>query len=171
LNWLFFGFIVVGSLLVQAGFAEVYSWPFGEVLPVNADNALFLFGFIFVNNLVLSSFLVVTLTGFVFFGLGVAFLCFRGLLWGVLFSGLSTPMFLAVLPTLILEGEGYVLAAMAGVVLGLSWIRPSWVYRGEGLPRSEAVKRALGECTRIYVLVALILLVAALVETATVVFI
>jgi len=173
LNWLFFGFIVVGGLLVQAGVVEVYAWPFGEVFPVEAADPLFLVGFIFVFNLVLSGFVLVTLTGFAFFGLSLFFLCLRAFLWGTLLSGLSTPLFLVALPTLILEGEGYVLAALAGVVLGISWLKPNWVFReaDEDLSRSEAVKRTLKECARIYVLAALILLIAAVVETATVVFI
>lgn len=171
LNWLFFGFIVVGSLLVQGGFVQVYAWPFGEILPIDVSNAWFLFGFIFANNLVLSGFVLVTLTGLVFFGLSAFFLCFRALLWGMFFSGLSTPVFLVVLPTLVLEGEGYVLAATAGVVLGLSWLRPKSLRAGDELSRFEAVVQALKECVHIYVLVALILFVAAVVESVTLIFI
>lgn len=171
LNWLFFGFIVVGSVLGQMGIVEVYSWPFGEVLPVDVSNVLLVVGFVFVFNLVLSGFVLVTLTGLAFFGLPVFFLCFRALLWGNLLSGLSTPSFLVVLPTLMLEGEGYVLAALAGVNLGLSWLKPNWAYRGEGLSRLDAVKKAFMDCARIYVLVTLFLLVAAVVETITLVFI
>ena len=75
--------------------------------------------------------------------------------------------FLAALPTLALEGEGYVLAALAGVNLGLAWLKPKWAYRGEDLSRSEAVNKALKECARIYVFVAVFLFVAAVVETIT----
>lgn len=171
LNWLFFGFIVVGALLVQAGVIQVYAWPIDVALPVEVDNPLLLIGLIFVLNLVLSSFLVVTLTGFAFFGVSLFFLSLRALLWGMLLNGLSTPMFLAVLPTLILEGEGYVLAASVGVVFGLSWLKPDWVYGGEGLSRSEAAKRSLRECARVYILIALVLFAAAVVETVTLVYI
>lgn len=68
LNWLFFGFIVVGALLVQVGVVQVYAWPFGVVLPVEVVNPLLLVCLIFVFNLVLSGFFVVTLTGFAFSG-------------------------------------------------------------------------------------------------------
>jgi hypothetical protein len=171
LNWLFFGFIVVGSLLGEVGVVPVFTWPFGEVFPVKVSNALLMVGVIFVFNLVLSGFLLVTLTGLAFFGLPLFFLCFRAFLWGALLNGLSTPMFLASLPTLILEGEGYVLAAFAGVNLGLSWFKPKWAYGGEELSRLGAFKKAFRDCALIYVLVATFLFVAAVVETMTLVLI
>ena len=120
LNWLFFGFVVVGSFVGQAGVVWVQVWPFGESLPNGGGNVLLLIGMIFVFNLVLSGFVLVTLTGFVFFGLSVFFLSLRALLWWMLLNGLSTSLFLLALPTVILEGEGYVLAGLVGVSLGLS---------------------------------------------------
>lgn len=171
LNWLFFCFMVVGGLLGQAGVVQLYTWPFGEIFHIEVGNALLMVGVIFLFNLVLSGFVLVTLTGLGFFGLSLFFLCFRAFLWGALLNGLSTPMFLAVLPTLILEGEGYVLAALAGVNLGLSWLKPKWAYRGEDLFRLEAVKRTLKDCARIYVFVAAFLLFGAVVETITLIFI
>lgn len=171
LNWLFFGFIVAGSLLVQAVGVGVYAWPLGEVFPLDKSNVLLMVGFIFAFNLVLSGFVLVTLTGFAFFGLSLFFLCFRAFLWGVLLSAFSTPMFLAALPTLALEGEGYVLAALAGVNFGLSWLKPKWAYRGEDLSRFEAAKKALKDCVRIYVLVVIFLFVASIVETMTIIFV
>jgi len=85
----------------------------------------------------------------------------------MLLNRLSTPVFLSALPTLILEGEGYVLASLIGIVLGMSWLKPRWAYRGEELSRSEAVKRAFGDCARVYAWVAILLLAGAVVETAT----
>jgi hypothetical protein len=70
------------------------------------------------------------------------------------------------LPTILLEGEGYVSAGATGVILGLSWLRPSWIGQ-EGISRRESLKRAMKECAYLYVLVALLLLAAALVETLT----
>jgi len=73
------------------------------------------------------------------------------------------------MPTLILEGEGYVLGALAGVVLGLAWLKPRLVYPDETLSRSETVRLAFKECGRIYVLAVLVLFAAAVVETVTLV--
>ena len=171
LNWLFFGFIVLGALLLQFGVVGVYYWPLGETFPVEVGNVFLMVGFIFVFNLILSGFLVVTLTGLAFFGLPVFFISFRAFLWGLLLNELSTPLFLAILPVLILEGEGYVLGALAGVNLGLSWLKPSWAYRSENLSRLEAFKKALKDSARIYILVAAVLFVAAIVETLALVLI
>lgn len=171
LNWLFFGFIAFGGLLGQFGVVEVYYWPFGEIFSVELGNAFLTVGFIFVFNLILSSFVVVTLTGLAFFGLPLFFIFFRAFLWGVLLNGLSTPLFLAALPVMMLEGEAYVLGALAGVNLGLSWLKPKWVYKGEALTRSEVVKMVAKEAGGIYVLVSVLLLVAAVAETVLLTFI
>lgn len=172
LNWLFFGFVVVGSLLGGlVSFGQFYLLPASEVSPFSQTSPFLLFGFIFVFNLVFSGFAFVTLTGLVFFAFSPILLSFRGFLWGVLFASSSTSRFFAILPTLILEGEGYVFAALAGLLLGLSWLKPEFVYRGESLSRSQALMRALKDSVYIYVLVALLLLVAAIVETLTLTYI
>lgn len=168
LNWLFFSSIVVGSFLGQFFRVGVF-WPVSEdVFRVEVGNMAIMILNIFLFNLVLSGFVLITLSGLLFFVLPVVFLCLRGFLWGLILGGLSTSGFLLALPTLILEGEGYVLAALAGVGLGLSWLNPEWLWKGEELSRSESVKRALEDCARIYVLVAVVLFVAAVVETATI---
>jgi len=170
LNWVFFGVMIVGVFFEEAGFAGVLRWPVGEeAFTVEIGDAVLLLVSVFFTNLVLSGFVLVTLTGLGFFGLPLFFLCLRAFFWGFLLSRLSTPLFLAAFPTLILEGEGYVLAALGGVVLGLSWLRPRLVYPREELSRSEAVRRAFKECAHIYILVALILFAAAVVEIVTLV--
>lgn len=170
LNWLFFGFVLVGSLLGGLiSFPQPYLLPASEVSPFSQASPLLLFGFIFVFNLVFSGFVFVTLTGLVFFPLSPILLSLRGFLWGILFAGSPTSKFLAILPTLVLEGEGYVFAADAGMLLGLSWLTPERVYRGESLSRSQAFVKALKDSIYIYALVALLLLVAAAVETLTLV--
>jgi len=169
LNWLFFGVMFVGALLGQYGFMSSFGWlPVkDEVFQQGLEVSPWLVLDIFFFNLVLSGFVLVTLSGLVFFVLSLVFLSVRAFLWGVLLNGLSTSMFLAAFPTLILEGECYVLAALAGVNLGLSWFRPKWAYGGGELSRRESVKMALKDCLRVYVLVAIFLFVAAVVESVT----
>ena len=121
---------------------------------------------IFVSNLIVSGFLLLTVSGLLFFVAPFCILAYRAALWGVLLNGLSTPAFLAALPTILLEGEGYVFAGGAGIILGMSWLRPSWIGQ-EGISRLESLKRTIRECTCFYVLVALLLLAAAFVETLT----
>jgi len=172
LNWLFFGFVVVGSLLSGlVSFGQFILLPASEVSPFAQTSPFLLFGFIFVFNLVFSGFAFVTVTGLVFFALSPILLSLRGFLWGVLFAGASTSQFFVILPTLVLEGEGYVFAALAGLLLGLSWLKPEWAYAGESLSRSQALIRALKDGAYIYVLVASLLLAAAIVETMTLVYV
>lgn len=169
LNWLFFGVMFVGVLLGQGGLFGFQMVPFADGFFVVGGGWVFMLFYVFIFNLVVSGFVLVTLSGILFFALPVGFLLFRGFLWGVFLVGLPTPLFLAALPTVVLEGEGYVLACVAGVNLGLSWLSPRRVY-GEGLSREESFKRALKDCVRIYVLVVVLLFAAAVVETLTVSF-
>jgi len=168
LNWLFFGVVVVGVFLGQFGFEGLSVLPVGEVVFVEGvEQGVLLFFGVFFWNLVVSGFVLLSLSGALFFVLPGVFLLVRGLLWGILLSTLPTASFLAVLPTLVLEGEGYVLAGLVGVHLGLSWLRPST--GSDGMPPFwlDSLKRELKESVRIYVLVVLLLLVAAVVEVLT----
>jgi hypothetical protein len=115
----------------QAGLFGVSFCPFGDVSPLRGSDPFLLFGVILVSNLILSGFVFLTLSGLIFFALSPILLSFRALLLGVLLNGLSTSSFIVALPTIVLEGEGYVFAALGGVILGLSWLRPKWVYNGE----------------------------------------
>jgi hypothetical protein len=124
---------------------------------------------IFALNLVLSAFVVVTLPGVALFPLSVAALVFRAVLWGFIVSWLPSWLVLAALPTIVLEGEAYVIAAVAGIIIGASWIKPSWAFgRERQISRWEAFRLALGEGLRLYFWVLVLLFVAAIVETATI---
>jgi len=59
------------------------------------------------------------------------------------------------------------LASVAGTVLGLSWFKPGWVFRGENVSRRKALRKAFRECFYLYALISVVLLVAAVVETVT----
>ncbi len=172
-NLLFFGCVLVVVLL--AGFT--LPLPFYQGWSPNVpevflgDNWLVMVLGIFVFNFCVSAFVVVTLPGIIFFPLSVFFLFFRAVLWGLLLYALPTWLFFAALPTIILEGEAYVFAAVAGTIIGTSWIKPDWIYHGSMLSRADAFKRALGECLKVHVFVAVLLFVAAVVEATTITFI
>ncbi|MGQ9459968.1 MAG: stage II sporulation protein M [Candidatus Bathyarchaeaceae archaeon] len=142
----------MGALVGQYEFVVSFEWLSvrDEVFQGGVEVSPWLVLDIFFFNLVLSGFVLVTLSGLAFFVLPLVFLFVRAFLWGVLLNGLSTSMFLAAFPTLILEGEGYVLAALAGINLGMSWFKPKRVYGEEELSRIESVKMALKDCLRIY---------------------
>lgn len=168
LNLLFFSCVLIAALLASFLFSpSLYSGSSLAVPEVFLGNWFVMILGIFFFNVVVSAFVVVTLPGFVFFPLSAAFLVYRAVLWGLLLCGLPTWLFLVVLPTLFLEGEAYVFAAAVGTVVGFSWLKPDTIYRGEALGRVGAFKKALKECLKVYVFVIVLLLVAAVVETAT----
>lgn len=171
MNALFFGSILIGALLAQGHYLPFYVvWMDESIFPTEFGDPLFMVVYIFLFNIVLSAFLLVTLTGLLFFAFPVVVLVDRAASWGFLFNLLPTPLFFVAFLTIILEGMGYVLASVAGINLGLSWLKPDWAFRGEGFSRKKAFGKAFEECIYIYVLVSIFLLAAAIVETATIVY-
>jgi hypothetical protein len=167
-NLLYFSSIFVAALVAGflfappvyvGGFPEIFgAFPFGD--PVIGVV------WIFVSNLVLSAFVMVTLPGLAFFPLSAVVLLVRAVLWGLFIYPLPVWAFLATLPALVFEGEAYVFAGVAGTTLGVSWFKPGWAYREEsGLSRQDSLKRAFNEFKRMYLVVILLLFVAAVVET------
>lgn len=167
LNLAFFSCVLAGVLVSDLLYPSPPLIDSSPPFPQQAvGNIAYVVLFIFLFNLSVSGFTVVTLTGFVFFPLSTVFLVYRALLWGLLLHGQPSWLFLAALPTLVLEGEAYVLAAVAGTVAGISWVKPAWLY-GEVSGRIEAFRQSMRECLRIYLIVAVFLFVAAVSETVT----
>ncbi len=169
MNLCFFGTVFIVALVL--GFLlppQLYQGS-NQQLPIAPTSVDFpvLIVVIFLFNLVVSSFLVVTLPGFMLFPLSAAFLGYRAFIWALLIFRLPTWVFLIALPTLILEGEGNAFAAVAGALVGVSWVKPKWAYKAENVSRVESVKRAFKECASLYVFVLILLFIAAVVETAT----
>lgn len=168
MNLAFFGSVllttVVCDLMLPRSLLDSLS-PFAQVFLGN--NILATFLSIFLYNMLFSAFLVVTLPGFAFFPLSAGFLLYRAFTWGFLLHYQPTWILVVSIPTLVLEGESYALAAVAGTIVGASWTRPKWAYKAESFKRAEALKEAFRECLGLYFFVAILLLVAAVVETAT----
>lgn len=166
MNVLYFGSVLVAALVAGRQYALLdgrgVEWD-----SAGAGGFVALFVSIFLFNLFVSGFLMLTFTGLLFFMLPAGLLVVRAALWGSMLNRLSTPAFLAALPTLLLEGEGYVIAGVAGANLGLSWLKPSWM-SGDVVSRRDALRQAVKECAYLYVLVAVLLLAAAVVETFTI---
>ena len=172
MNSIFFVSVFVVASAVELLFPPPLSsgWEprFPEIFFSN--NFVVLFLVIFLSNLVLSSFVFVSLPGFAFFPLSSAVLFYRAFLWGLLLSFQPTWLFLIAVPVIVLEGEAYCLAATAGAIVGISWLRPKWLYREEILTRGNAFRRAMKECLKMYVFVAVFLLIAALIEASILTF-
>ena len=91
-------------------------------------------------------------------------------MWGLLFSPTAVlgADLVFHLPTIILEGRAYVLAMLAAYVQGMAFLRPSTV--GVKTHRQgywEGVKLSV----RVYLLVVVVLFVAAVYEAVSVIFI
>jgi hypothetical protein len=124
----------------------------------------------FAVNLIGGSFVYITLPSIIVPFSGLLPGAFRALLWGLMFSPTAVigAGFYLLLPTIILEGQGYVLAMLAAYAQGMAFVRPKSV--GEKTHRAgywEGVKSS----ARIYLLVAIVLFVAAVYEAASVIFI
>lgn len=167
MNVLFFG-----SILVVVAFFErtlppplvlnVRS-PFLEKL-FNGDPFVSAFA-ILIFDLFFSAFVFVMLLSVAFFPLSIGFLLFRAFIWGSLLYSQPTWTLLVAIPTVILQGEAYALTAFAGSLVGLSWIKPEWVYRGKGLSRHEAFNKSLEEYWMFYVFAIIFMVAGAIAET------
>jgi hypothetical protein len=152
----------VGDALAEGPLAPVWD-------AYSAGQALRAIALTFGINLAVASFLSITLPSLIvpFSGLLVAGL--RALTWGVLFSprvisGLS-PAELAVgallVGLLFLEGQGYVLAVLGAYLHGRAFLWPKSV---GAAGYQQGYWRGLKEQGRIYLLVAVVLIIAALYE-------
>ena len=120
---------------------------------------------IFLSNLFLSSLFFLTFTGFLLFPASFVLLAVRGFLWATLVAFMPTSLLLLALPVVLLEGEAYAVAALAGTVLGVSWMKPKWLYKEEGIGRFDSWWRGLSECGAMYIVVASFLFAAAIIGT------
>ncbi|HEX2987548.1 MAG TPA: hypothetical protein VHS06_05190 [Chloroflexota bacterium] len=126
----------------------------------------------FAVNSLLGSFLSITVTSLLIPFLGVAVGFYRALVWGLALAPTSPELAWAMIPhsvTLVLEGEGYILA-MFGV--HLLW---QSAFKGlqEGGPRGllAGYKAGLRANLHIYILVLLVLAVAAIYEAVELIYI
>lgn len=128
----------------------------------------------FFVNLLVGSFVYINLTSMIVPFSGLLFGFVRAGVWGLLFapatldvSGAQVLSGILVAGVILLEGQGYVLAMLAAYEHGKAWLFPKQVgeekhWRGY----VAGVKRSL----RIYLLVVLVLIVAALYEVIVAVF-
>ncbi len=156
----------VGNALTQGPLAGVASaYGTGQILLAIA--------WTFVINLAVASFVSITLPSLIVPFSGMLVGLVRAVTWGLLFApptlavgGHEAAMGLLIGILLVLEGQGYVLAMLAAWVQGQAFLSPQSVGaadRGQGY--LIGIKRAL----HVYVLVALVLAVAAIYEAMIVI--
>jgi hypothetical protein len=122
----------------------------------------------FLVNLILGSFVVLTLPSAVIPFAGILLGVYRAILWGLLFaptaSNMMGPTLLLHVPTILVEGEAYIVA-MLGV-----WLWWHAVFSTPGA-RWRAYRQGLLLQTRVYAAVAGLLAIAAIYEAIEVIWI
>jgi hypothetical protein len=121
----------------------------------------------FLINFLLGSLAVISLPSVVLPGLGAVTAAVRAMTWGLLLGPTSAPAAGAMLPhtgTMLLEGEGYVLAALFGLLIPVYLLQP-----GSGGTAWSRFGHALRLNVQANVLVALVLAVAAVYEAIEVI--
>jgi hypothetical protein len=124
-------------------------------------------------NLFLGSFVAIMLPSLILPFSGFLVGGVRAVLWGLLFSPTSLEVsgqelisFLFILVLLFLEGQGYVLAMLAAYIQGKAFLSPTSV--GE-TSHAQGYQVGLKKAAYIFLLVAMVLIVAALYEAAGVI--
>ena len=181
LNIAFFGLLVVVMVatVMYPGLNEssrVRNDPQLDIFPMKQavdayanGNVLAAASLTFLINLVVGSLLCITVPSFVIPFFGVLFTTYRFLEWGFLFAplGRDSVAFIPHYVTLLVEGEAYVLAALATWVHARMFLQP----QRYGLPsRWAGYKEGLLTTVRLYPLIALVLLVVAIYEAIEVIY-
>jgi hypothetical protein len=123
----------------------------------------------FVVNLVAGAILTITLPSLIVPFAGIALGAYRAVLWGLLLAPTTSQLALVMIPhslTLILEGQAYILAILASYIHGVAFLRPQSV--GVASHRQGYLQGAK-LTARLYVLVVIVLAVAAVYEAVEVI--
>ena len=182
INVVFYGLVIVGALAVVL-FPEVQQFLLKQIrhglsqgrLRVIAEayregRVLATIGLTFAANLFMGALAAVTIPSLLvpFSGLAIGLL--RSLLWGLVLSPADPHLRWAMIPhagTLLLEGQAYVLAMLAAYIHGKAWLSPRSV--GEQT-HSRGYLSGLKSTASIYVLVVVVLAVAAIYEALEVIY-
>ena len=181
-NIVYFGLVLLGAiysslnpslvLWLKEGTAQALTNGGPLVMVANAyisGNFLAAVVLTFIVNLILGAILYITLPSMVvpFFGLLMG--AFRAVLWGVLvlsiipFEAYSVPAWL----TMLVEGEAYILAMLAAYIQGKAFLWPESVGAAN---RRQGYARGLAATWVLYVLIVLVLAVAAIWEAFAVIY-
>jgi len=167
-NLLFFGCILV--TLVVATLVSAQQWYFTRESSRNwfldggwSYTLLIIIG----ANLQVSS-LQVILPGVLFFPLSIVNPVYTAMTIGLMMYFAQSAQFFMILPTVILEGEAIVLSAMAGTLIGASWLVPKRLYGPEGPSRTDALIQGCEEAVRVLAVAIIVFIISAAVETLTI---
>jgi len=182
LNLLYYGLVATSMAYayvfpeVQRGLMEALRTEFPEAFPWVVEayisgNIPLAAALTFSINLILGSFVYITASSLIIpFG-GIAMGCVRAVGWGLLLAPTSPELAWAMIPhslTLILEGQGYILAMFAAYI---QWKGVIWPKSTGEEKRLKAYLTGIGKTAHIYILVTLVLAIAAVYEAFEVIYI
>lgn len=182
LNAAYYGLVALSMVYVAVINPAVQEQLLGEVQsaltegPLSTVGSVYLGGNLvgaavltFLVNLLVGAVLTITLPSLIVPFAGIAMGAYRAVAWGLLLAPTTSQLALVMIPhslTLLLEGQGYILASLASYVHGMAFLRPQSVgVAGHRQGYLEGAKRT----GRLYVLVAIVLAVAAVYEAAEVI--
>ena len=181
LNVVYYGLVVVGMIyvafnpslqktLLEAAGGAFTSGPFAAVgSAYSGGQVLSAVALTFVVNLIVGSIAVITLPSLVIPFSGLLVGAYRAVLWGLMLSPAAPELRLIMVPhslTLILEGQAYILAMLAAYVHGRAFLWPQSV---DATSRRQGYVIGVKRSLRMYVLVVLVLAVAAVYEALEVI--
>ena len=149
--------------IVGSGFT---SFTPGLFQAIDAGQAITIILMIFVINSIFGTFLLITLPNIIC--LGTLTFIFRPLLWGIIYAPINpqeTILLVSAIPTMIIEGLAYIIAFVASIDLFLAILNPVKLDEDS---RFKALKKAALYNLKSYVLVLMVLFIAAIVETVTI---
>ncbi len=155
---------VVGAGWSQGPLAQVATaYETGQVIAASALT--------FVVNLIVGSVIYINLPSLLIPFIGLLTGAYRAVLWGFMFAPATSLVDATLIPhvgTIILEGEGYVLAMLAAYIQGKAFLRPSTV---GATSHREGYVLGFKRSAQLYVLVVLTLAVSAVYEAIEVIWI
>ena len=130
----------------------------------SSGNILSASAFTFIVNLIVGSFLTQTLPSFIIPFSGILMAIYRSIYWGFMFAPIVPETTVSIIPhylTLLIEGQGYIIAAFAIYLHGKSFLFPKSIGQET---RWGGYKHGIIQTAWLYVLVAIVLLIGAIYE-------
>jgi hypothetical protein len=183
LNAVYYALIGVGMLIAVAdpqlneallqGVQEAFSSGLlGEVANAYIGRKIVLAAILtFVENLTLGSFVSITLPSMVIPFCGLLVGCYRALIWGIMFAPITPefePFFWPHMVCLVLEGQAYVLVMLAAYIQGRTFLSPRLT---DAQNRWQGYRAGLRFSGKIYMLVVIVLGIAAVYEALEIILI
>ncbi|MBN1855720.1 MAG: hypothetical protein JW846_02050 [Dehalococcoidia bacterium] len=161
----------IQDMLTSAVLASFTQGPLSIVAEAYASGAILKsMALTFGVNFAIASVLVIFLPSLIIPFSGVAIGLFRAVLWGLLLAPTTPELQAAMIPhslTLLVEGQAYILAMLGAWILGCAFVSPKSV---GALTWREGYAQGVRNGASIYLLVAIVLAIAAVYEVLEVIY-